>query len=56
MSGRDRGNRGRGGYESQMRGGRGEAQGFRGRGGGGRGQGPPVQVFSSVVRVIPTHI
>lgn len=54
MSGRDRGNRGRGdrgGYESRGRGGgrgRGDGAGFRGGRGGGRGGGPAVEVYSSV--------
>lgn len=61
MSGRDRGNRGRGdrgGYDSHVRGGRGrgEGPGFRGRGGGGRGQGAAVEVYSSVFLRISTQV
>lgn len=54
MSGRDRGNRGRGdrgGYEGRGRGGgrgRGDGLEFRGSRGGGRGGGAAVEVYSSV--------
>ena len=51
MSGRDRGNRGRGGYDGRGRGGRGrggDGPGFRGGRGGGRGEGAAVEVFSSI--------
>lgn len=60
MSGRDRGNRGRGdrgGYDSRGRGGRGRGRedgpGIRGGRGGGRGEGAAAEVFSSDS---PSHI
>ena len=56
MSGRDRGNRSRGGrgdrgvYDSRGGGrGRGDGGGFRGGRGAGRGEGAAIEVFSSTV-------